>query len=186
MLSKSISPLSLPLSLRFSPPSAYATTIATPYRPTISQDAYPAWTRRAQPVADPDRRTSLRPEIQPRSILKALPLLSAIPTVRPFASSASCRGKPRPADVRNVRIIVDDDGDARRMRVHHRYSEGQIARGASRRNLWGWLWGIPVFRELSRWNFNFDDAAIASLMSWPHMTTKCQKCVDTVEEKGNG
>lgn len=105
MLSKSISPLSLPLSLRFSPPSAYAATIVTPYRPTISQDACPAWTRRAQPVADPDRRASPRPEIQPRSILKAFPLLSAIPTAWPFASSACCREKPRLADVRDVRII---------------------------------------------------------------------------------
>lgn len=59
MLNKSIS---LPLSRRLSPLFSCIRRHHHhhPCRPTISQDAQPAWTRRAQPVADPDRRASLR------------------------------------------------------------------------------------------------------------------------------
>lgn len=64
MLSKSISLVSLPLSRQLSPPFGGGGCIRHhhhyPCRPTINQDAQPAWTRRAQPVADPDRRASLR------------------------------------------------------------------------------------------------------------------------------
>lgn len=41
---------------------------------------------RAQPVADPDRRASLCPEIQPRSILKLSVCLSVTLTAKPFTS----------------------------------------------------------------------------------------------------
>lgn len=50
------------------------------------------------------------------SILKAL-LLSAILTVRLFASSTSRRGKPRPA-VHDLQIVIGDYGNARRMQVY--------------------------------------------------------------------
>lgn len=144
MLSKSISLVSLPLARRLSPPfGCIRHHHRYPCRSTISQDAQPAWTRRAQPVADSDRRASLRKFSH--ALLKA-PLFSAILTVRPFASTASRRGKPRPA-VHDLRIVVGGC-NARRMRMYHWCNEGQIAHGASRRNPPGVTMSVPAYRAV--------------------------------------
>lgn len=108
MLSKSISLVSLPLSRQLSPP--FGCIRRHHYYPccsTINQDAWPAWTRRAQPVADPDRRASLRKfshalnpqsaSAQCHSYRAAACIVSLLPRKTParFARPADCRRRPR-------------------------------------------------------------------------------------------
>lgn len=160
MLSKSISPVSLPLSLQLSPPFEYTYAITTT---TLAA-----------------RRSTKMPTLRERDGRNLwLILTGAPPCVRKFSHAQSSKrfhSVPfSPCDCLRRQPHVEENPDpsckssSAAMRVgcryiHYRYSERQTAREASRRKLRGWLWCAYRLSELSWWNFSPDDAAVVSLI----------------------
>lgn len=180
MLNKSISLVSLPLSRRLSLPFWCIRRHHHhhhPCRPTISQDAQSAWTRRAQPVADPDRRASLRKfshalnpqsaSTQCHSHRAAVCIVKLSPKKNPGPPCTTC-GSSSAAMRVGYRYIVDATRDKSR-------TERRDA------TLRGWPWACRL-TELSWWNFNPDDAAIACLTNLH--TANGHKNVRTLSRKG--